>query len=1597
MGKDQKYNSIVSRPIGGLDTDSDASNQADGTNTFALNAVEETTDGQHFSKSNELGNTVCTQKPIGYEIIGDKYIEDDKSVVILVNTEDTGEQIGLLDKASNYTTLVSTKVLGLSIMHQCMIVYRLRRGKERVIYWVDGNAKPRTYNLDRPYNFYSTAYQSYIKAGNNPDTYIGEKWDASAFDLIKTANKIPFFSDIEIREVGSILPGSLNFAIQLVDDDLNPTGWLTTSNTVNIFNDSLTNPYQRIRGSRNINSTSQSFSRTNKSVKLTITNLDTSFPYYRVAIIRAAGTNGEPDKVLVSELFPTSDSNFIYSGNDASLKETSLNDILIDTDAIFAPKYIEQIENKLTLENTKGPQVNFCEFQKFASKIKTDIAYKEVFLNNVLSEPNIKNAKARFEYTGYMPGEVVSMGIVYVAKDWQSPVCHIPGRSASTVSSMLLYEGDSRYLDIHNCSTDNYWGKDYDGGSLVGKKQRHHRFPFRKNVSKPLFTTTSGITTINKYKLTATITLNPTWTPGPIAYPQVGSPLAPAVIPYIFQYQIDGNPTINGYSGVLVDSDIGTQIEIYDDVTELDNSVILAYGQLDITSSLYTYQTLANERFIITYSYSSYTASSSINTDVSEIFGFEFSNIEKPHPDVIGFYIVRNERTDDDRLILDTAVFGAMTEFEQYKAAGQLMPKQYYTVNSCGKVDNAGKTLAFYQKGVWFHNAEYQFLNKQQEFNRIETEGFYERASVNLPTISNVAGTSCNNGNGDNGGTKGVYINDVQAGTSYDPAINKSKNKDDDGFDLVLGYRNNNMTYSSDNVFQMPSKKRVLYLNATANQNIDGDTIYNTSVDNKRGFYLTNDNIAAYPFETKLMYGALVRDNPNAYANFISRPYYKEHNNLVLFSTNTVNNFEVFNGDAQISATTLVSSVFYDIVVSDRPKKSKVWKIVVGSLLVIAAVVATVVTAGAATPLAVSLISLAISYGVSLAASGIKFEQFKSMVDVDYEKGLKETVIDGDLYATVRDIVGRGDDTIRWFCDRVSNIYMESSVPVGLRSGLTNGTTDFIDAPAAYDEVGFRTYLTEKFTVIDRDQGSGRLYKGYAGAEIYDINLDYMRFNKQKIYTHLPIEYDCCSDNKEVFPLRVHWSQTSFQEEKIDNYRAFLPNNYRDMEGEHGEITGIYKLGSSLFIQTREAVWHLPQNNQERVTGEIISFIGTGEFFNILPRKILDDSLGSGGTQHNWATVKTPQGVVYLSGIEHKVYLHGDKLKDISATKRRSWFQENMKSFLVEQMYNLLGIEYPYDNNPANPNGVGYISAYDKRFNRVIITKRDYRLLPEHEGSLKLVATRPVIILDDRIVYAVNDGKFYNKDGHLSLLNQSFFEEKSFTISFSFHTNQWVSLHSYIPNYYVYTQNNLYSSWVGDENIYRHNKIGLYQTFKGQRYPFIIEYVAKVNPLMQGIIEDISLYTVARVWVEALNRFREEKLITFNKIELSNSYQCSGTLELEVKQTKSNPSEWYKQQTKNYGNKIPITRSEGKWSINQLRDYVVTNNIALFSEEWADIKDDFPIDRVINLPAISYSKSWTELQGFKDKYIVIRLIFDTFDNINLIMNYSVTNEENSIK
>ena len=70
-----------------------------------------------------------------------------------------------------------------------------------------------------------------------------------------------------------------------------------------------------------------------------------------------------------------------------------------------------------------------------------------------------------------------------------------------------------------------------------------------------------------------------------------------------------------------------------------------------------------------------------------------------------------------------------------------------------------------------------------------------------------------------------------------------------------------------------------------------------------------------------------------------------------------------------------------------------------------------------------------------------------------------------------------------------------------------------------------------------------------------------------------------------------------------------------------------------------------------------------------------------------------------------------------------------------------------------------------------------------------------------------------------------------------------------------------------------------------------------------------------------------------------------------------------------------------------MRDYRVDYNRPMFDRNPINLQVDYYIDKVINTNVFNFNKSWTQLEPLRDKYLVVRLIFDKFDNVKLLMNF----------
>jgi hypothetical protein len=663
--------------------------------------------------------------------------------------------------------------------------------------------------------------------------------------------------------------------------------------------------------------------------------------------------------------------------------------------------------------------------------------------------------------------------------------------------------------------------------------------------------------------------------------------------------------------------------------------------------------------------------------------------------------------------------------------------------------------------------------------------------------------------------------------------------------------------------------------------------------------------------------------------------------------------------------------------------------------------------------------------------------------------------------------------------------------------------------------------------MFNGDRNDNKEYIGLALGELYKLNPDYLRINKEKIFYHLPLEYDCCSECQENFPHRIHYSEQSFQEELSDNYRIFLPNNYKDIQGETGEITNLFKIGNDLFIHTLEGLWQMPRNYQERVTDQVVSFIGTGSYFEIPPQKILDDDTGlSAGLQHKWSAIKTPSGYFFVSENQKAIYqFNGKKLNPISSVGLSNWFKENLESKL-DKDYNIRNNKiYPYKDNPSNPFGTGFISTYDSKKERLIFTKKDRNFTQNIVGNtgyeiavcngqvivfydfqatidnyenlgykylgikdcqmvfsievieevqvVEYVWVPPVIEThfvtyfkgfweeDDpahpnggTVTYIIYPGgiestidNIWNNDciglpnqGIVSyhgcapgcepqetievIITPGYYEQiikvveqpvteylyidgtpledknsinNSWTISYSLKSNSWISWHSYIPNFYINIPEKFYSWKFGNNGIWKHNNKTNYQTFYGEQYPYILEYVSTSSPTTM-ITNHIRFNTEAKKYDFSTQEYNEERYITFNKAIIYNSRQCSGLIDLIVKDTQSNQQDYLLHQIQNNGNNnFIIDRNETDWTLNDLRDIRIDYTKPIWNSNINSLQSEYYIDKKLNAITMDVNKDWTQLESFRDKYLVVRLIFDNFADIKLLTNYSIENEQESYR
>ena len=196
--------------------------------------------------------------------------------------------------------------------------------------------------------------------------------------------------------------------------------------------------------------------------------------------------------------------------------------------------------------------------------------------------------------------------------------------------------------------------------------------------------------------------------------------------------------------------------------------------------------------------------------------------------------------------------------------------------------------------------------------------------------------------------------------------------------------------------------------------------------------------------------------------------------------------------------------------------------------------------------------------------------------------------------------------------------------------------------------------------------------------------------------------------------------------------------------------------------------------------------------------------------------------------------------------------------------------------------------------------------------------------------------------------------------------------------------------------MWKHNVVGKFQTFYGDLKPHIVEYVSIPNSLVTKVWNILQLQTESKTYDTDLKEYVDERYITFNKAILYNTRQCSGEMNLIVKDSDLGGEDYMMDQVINTNiNQSIIDRTEKDWFINDFRDIRIDYTKPIWNSDIGAIQSEYYIDKILNTSTLDINKDWTELESFRDKYLVVRLIFDNFADKKLITNFSVENEQQS--
>ena len=368
------------------------------------------------------------------------------------------------------------------------------------------------------------------------------------------------------------------------------------------------------------------------------------------------------------------------------------------------------------------------------------------------------------------------------------------------------------------------------------------------------------------------------------------------------------------------------------------------------------------------------------------------------------------------------------------------------------------------------------------------------------------------------------------------------------------------------------------------------------------------------------------------------------------------------------------------------------------------------------------------------------------------------------------------------FAYGIPNFYCESSYNTDLRQAFNNREGDFWPhvSTGIPDD-----WVQENYVSIAFDN-------------TYNYNVTFSKQNKENIFTHLPADWkkDFCFT---YYPFRTIYSdsQNIDADNRVNSWLTYRAISYFDFPQNFGNLISLDGIQNKAILARFEnksllynTLLTIDTSNPQA------AYLGNPSLFKSSPPvDFAETDLGYVGSQNKFL-LKIPQGQITVDAKRGQVFLLGSEgAKDLTS------FSSGMNNFFTNHlafeilryfpskdvMVNGKLVTIPGVDVDNNFTGIGLHGVYDNRYERMIITKLDYIPI---DSDVKY----DYVTKDFYVEEVINNTVFRTV---VSLQDPDYFCNKSWSVSYNFNTQSWISFHSYIPNFYIGENNFFYSGLNG--------------------------------------------------------------------------------------------------------------------------------------------------------------------------------------------------------